>query len=234
KILIDLHTHTIVSGHAYSTVEENIKSAKEKGLKYLGMSEHGPIMPGGAHPFYFSNIFCIPREIDGVNILRGAEANILNENGDIDLSDFDENLDYMIASLHTPCIKHGTIEENTNAVINAMKHKKVKVIGHLDDSRYKVDYEKVVLKAKEENVIFEINNSSLKPQSFRVGAWDNVVILLDMCKKHNVDVIMGSDAHISFDIANLCYSEEIIKKCDFPLELVVNYHEEKIKKYFGV
>ncbi|MFI3209762.1 MAG: PHP domain-containing protein, partial [Peptostreptococcaceae bacterium] len=39
KILIDLHTHTIVSGHAYSTVEENIKSAKEKGLKYLGMSE---------------------------------------------------------------------------------------------------------------------------------------------------------------------------------------------------
>ncbi|MGL6170157.1 MAG: phosphatase, partial [Fusobacteriaceae bacterium] len=66
KTLVDLHTHTVVSGHAYSTLQENILSAKEKGLKYLGMSEHAPEMPGGAHLFYFSNIRVVPREVDGV------------------------------------------------------------------------------------------------------------------------------------------------------------------------
>ena len=39
KPIIDLHCHTIASGHAYSTLKENIDEAKEKGLKYLGVSE---------------------------------------------------------------------------------------------------------------------------------------------------------------------------------------------------
>ena len=56
KALIDLHTHTIVSGHAYSTVKENIEDAIKNGIKYLGLSEHAPAMPGGPHPFYFCNI----------------------------------------------------------------------------------------------------------------------------------------------------------------------------------
>ena len=32
----------------------------------------------------------------------------------------------------------GTKEQNTNAVINAMNHDKVKIVAHLDDSRYEV------------------------------------------------------------------------------------------------
>lgn len=234
KALIDLHTHSIVSGHAYSTVLENIKSANEKGLKYIGLSEHGPMMPGGAHPYYFCNIFCIPKEIDGLRVLKGAEANILNENGDIDLIEIDHHLDYLIASLHPPCIKRGEIDQNTNAVINAMKHNKVKIIGHLDDSRYPVDYEKVVKVAKEENVIFEINNSSLRPTSFREGAWENVGELLKHCKENKVFVVMGSDAHISFDIGNFEYSEKVIEKYEFPKDLVLNYNEEKIKEFFEI
>ena len=39
KALIDLHTHTLVSGHAYSTIKENVKAAKLAGLKYIGLSE---------------------------------------------------------------------------------------------------------------------------------------------------------------------------------------------------
>ena len=33
KALMDLHTHTISSGHAYSTLKENIEEAREKGAK---------------------------------------------------------------------------------------------------------------------------------------------------------------------------------------------------------
>ena len=46
KYLSDLHTHTIVSGHAYTTLLENIDYCSKNGIKILGTSEHGPAMPG--------------------------------------------------------------------------------------------------------------------------------------------------------------------------------------------
>ena len=51
KSIIDLHTHALASGHAYSTVKENIEYAKINGLKYYGLSDHGVTMPGGPHLF---------------------------------------------------------------------------------------------------------------------------------------------------------------------------------------
>lgn len=235
KPFIDLHVHSIVSGHAYSTIDENIKFAKSKNLKYLGMSEHGPSMPAAPHQYYFNNIACIPDEIDGVRIIKGVEANILDTEGNIDIDDdLGYYLNYYIASLHPPCIPYGSKEENTSAVINAMKHKKVKIIGHLDDSRYPVDYEKVVKVAKEEGVIFEINNSSLEPTTFREGAWENVGELLKYCEKYNVKVIFGSDAHICYDICNFSNCEEVVKKYNFNRDLIINYNEEEIIKFFDI
>ena len=123
---------------------------------------------------------------------------------------------------------------STNAVINAMNHEKVKIVAHLDDSRYAVDYEKVVKAAKEKGIVFEINNSSLKPNTFREGAWNNVKELLKYCKKYDVNVIMGSDAHICYDVGNFTYSEKIIQDNDFPKELVINYSEDKIKELLNI
>lgn len=40
NFLSDLHTHSIVSGHGYSTLLENINYCKENGIKILGTSEH--------------------------------------------------------------------------------------------------------------------------------------------------------------------------------------------------
>lgn len=235
KGLIDLHTHTIVSGHAYSTVQENIQSAINNGLKYLGISEHAPNMPGGPHPYYFHNIYCIPKEVDGLKILRGIEANIIDFDGNTDVSDdMLTHIDYMIASLHNPCINAGSKEENTNAILKVMDHPKVKIIGHLDDSRYEVDYERVVKKAKEKNVLLEINNSSLKPTTFRQGAWENLGIMLKLCKEYEVKVVMGTDSHISYDIGKFTYCEKILNDNNFPTHLVINYKEDEIIEFFNI
>lgn len=43
---IDLHTHTIISGHAYSTLKENIEAARARGLEAFAVTDHGPAMPG--------------------------------------------------------------------------------------------------------------------------------------------------------------------------------------------
>lgn len=233
KPIIDLHCHTVASGHAYSTIKENIDEAKVKGLKYLGVSDHAPGMPGSTHPYYFGNLGVIKNEINGINILKGIEANIIDLNGNIDIpEDVVGKLDYVIASFHPPCIKSGNKEENTQAILKVMDNKEVKIIGHLDDSRYPVDYDRVVKKAIETNTLLEINNSSLRPNGFRVGAAENAKQMLELCKKYKAKIILGSDAHIYYQVGSFKNCEKILKEVDFPGNLVVNYNEEYIKEIF--
>ena len=54
--LLDVHTHTIASGHAYNTIMEMAKAGFDKGLKLLGITEHAPMMPGTCHAIYFHNL----------------------------------------------------------------------------------------------------------------------------------------------------------------------------------
>ena len=82
NILLDVHTHTVASGHAYSTIEQMAKMASEKGLKILGITDHGPAIPGACNQMYFKNIKVIPRLMYGVELLIGAEINILDNSGD--------------------------------------------------------------------------------------------------------------------------------------------------------
>ncbi|RDY25181.1 phosphatase [Romboutsia weinsteinii] len=235
KAIIDLHCHTISSGHAYSTLNENINEAVKKGLKYLGISDHACSLPGAPHPFFFHNLHVIPRQVENTKMLRGIEANIIDYDGNIDVEDsVYEKLDYVIASLHSPCIAHGTIEQNTNAILKVMDNPNVKIIGHLDDSRYPVEYESIVKKAKEKNILLEINNSSLSPNSFRQGADKNISTMLKLCKEHGVRVILGSDSHICYTIGVFDNSESALEKEDFPDELVINYNEDQIIEFFKI
>ena len=64
--LLDVHTHSIVSGHAYSSIQEMAVAASEKGLKILGITEHAPELPGACDPIYFRNLHVVPREMYGV------------------------------------------------------------------------------------------------------------------------------------------------------------------------
>ena len=55
EILIDLHNHTIASGHAYSTIQEIAKEASNKGMKYIGITDHGPSLQGAADVWHIWN-----------------------------------------------------------------------------------------------------------------------------------------------------------------------------------
>ena len=61
KPITDLHVHTISSGHAYSTLQEIVLHAKNIGLPMVGISDHAPGMPGGAHLFHFLNMRILPK-----------------------------------------------------------------------------------------------------------------------------------------------------------------------------
>jgi len=191
-------------------------------------------MPGAPHMYYFYNLSVLPREIDGLILLKGVETNIIDYEGNIDMPiDALEKLDYAIASLHPPCIERGTIEENTNAVINAMKNPYVKIIGHPDDSRYPLNYETIVKYAKKYNVALEINNSSLKPISFREGAHENVKSILNLCKEYKVKILFGSDAHFSTAVGEFPHCIDVIEEINFPKDLIINYSKEAINDLIG-
>ena len=229
KYLSDLHTHSIVSGHAYSTLLENINYCAEKGIKILGTSEHAPTMPGAPHYWYFGNMKVVPRVINGVTILRGCEANILDIDGSLDMTDeSSRNLDYMIASFHEPVFKPRSREENTAAIVNVMdKYDKVEILGHLGNPNYELDYEAIVKKAKEKNIMIEINNSSLLGSS-RVGSDVNCKKVALLCREIGTKVILTSDSHINTCIGVFNKGIELLEEIQMPKELVMNDPEKLI------
>lgn len=228
-MLMDLHTHTIASGHGYSTLKENIEVAKERGLKVLGLSEHAPGMPGGPHMMFFWNYKCIPRQYGDLRLMCGVEANICNFEGGLDVDDFTlSRMDYVIASMHTPCLKSGSVEENTRAAIGAMNNPYVTILGHPDDSRFPLDYDLLVREAVKANVVLEVNNSSLHPLAARQGAGENIARMLQKCKEYGCHIILGSDAHICSAVGEFGEAEALLAKLEFPQELVVNLSCEKI------
>jgi putative hydrolase len=102
RLLADLHTHTIASGHAYSTVTELAVAAEARGLELIAVTDHGPTVPQGAHLWYFWNLKVVPSVLNGVRILKGCEANpsLAEENG-IDLPDVVlDKLDFVAVGFH--------------------------------------------------------------------------------------------------------------------------------------
>ncbi|KAB1438047.1 phosphatase [Candidatus Galacturonibacter soehngenii] len=232
KYVLDSHSHTLASGHAYNTIREMACAAKEVGLELLAITEHAPQMPGTCHDFYFSNLKVVSRQMCGVELLLGVELNILDFDGNVDLSnDLLKRMDIVIASMHTPCYPSGTMEENTRAYINVMKNPYVNIIGHPDDNRYPVDMEALVLASKEHRVLLELNNSSLNPNGARQDARGNDITMLTLCKKHQVPIVIGSDAHTDSDVGRHDLAFELIKEVDFPEELIINRSVSELKKY---
>lgn len=225
NICFDLHTHSIMSGHGYSTITEMVAEAQRKGLKTLGITEHAPDFPGSCQPIYFWNLHVVPRQWGDLRLLMGAELNILDTKGTLSA---DENyyqcLDIRIAGIHKLCWNGGTIEANTQGMINAIRNPATDIISHPGDGSADLLFEPIVLAAKETGTLLEINNSSLKPSRGKIEkSIPNNLEILRLCKKYEVPVILGSDAHMHFDIANYELIYPLLAETEFPDELIVNY-----------
>ena len=232
NIELDMHTHTLASGHAFSTIQEMAKAGAEKGLKLLGITEHTPGIPGTCDPIYFRNLHVVPRQMYGIELMLGAEINILDGRGNMDADDdLMRRLDIRIAGIHSLCYEHGTKEENTSGMVQAIRHPYIQIISHPGDGTAALDFEPMVLASKECGTLLEINNSSLKPTRNKVDARDNNLEILRLCKRYEVPVILGSDAHISFDIANYEHLYALLQETEFPEALIVNRSVELFKNH---
>lgn len=233
--LLDVHTHTVASGHAYSSLQEMVRAAADKGLQVLGITEHGPSIPGTCPLLYFRNMHVIPREMFGVRLLMGCEINILDSEGHIDMDDRHlDMLDFRIAGIHEVCWQGGTRDENTEGVLRVIRHPKIHAICHPGDGTAQLHFEPLVLAAKESHTLIEVNNHSMSPHRTKTEARANQLEILRLCKRYDVPVLLGSDAHISFQVADYDRLLPLLAETEFPDDLVINYWPERFFEYIQI
>ncbi len=221
NILVDTHSHTIASTHAYSTVHDYFVQAKVKGMQMFSLTDHGPEMPDSPHPWHFGNRHVMPRIVDNVACLRGIEANIMPPDGGLDVPrGMLPYLDFVIASFHEPVFEPTNRKEHTQALIKTMQTCDVQIIGHPGNPNYPIDVEEVIRAAKDNNVVLEINNSSFTYS--RQGSERHCIEIMEAIDRLDWQVVFSSDAHIAYHLGDYTQSIGHAQGIGFPVERVVN------------
>ena len=232
KYILDTHTHTLACAHAYSTVLENAKHAAERGLALLAITDHAPGMVDSPHLRHFLNCMVLDKNLYGVEMLYGAELDILDYNGKVSMDKgMRRRMDICIASFHSDLLAPGSQKENTRAYLGAMQQYGVAIIGHPEDGRVPVDYEAMAREAKRTDTLLELNNASLKKVGFRKDARENAKTLLSHCEKQGVTIVLGSDAHFATAVGELNMVADLLDEMRFPQELVINTDPERLTQY---
>ncbi len=202
----DLHVHTkATDGH--DSLRAMAEAAKALGLEYLAITEHSRrlTVARGLDPKRLARqceeIDRLNPELDGITLLKGIEVDIL-EDGSLDLPDeVLGRLDLVIGAVHSRF--HLSRAKQTERILRAMDHPHFTMLAHpsgrLIDRRdpYDVDMLRIIRHAKKRGCYLELN------------AHPERLDLLDshcqMAKEEGVLVSVNSDAHSTFDFANLRY-----------------------------
>jgi DNA polymerase (family X) len=217
----DLHMHTTLSdGHA--SIEEMAEAARELGYEYVAITEHsathgfGDDVQADALLRQVEQIRAL--DVEGITVLAGTETNILPD-GSLDYEDeVLEQLDWVIASLHT---SFGLGEEKqTKRMVAAMHHPLVDAIGHptgrLIERReaYALDIDQVVAAAVETGTFLEINANpdrrDLNDVYARAAAEAGAMLVID------------SDAHWPRTLANMRYGVATARRAWLTKDAVAN------------
>ncbi len=226
---VDTHTHTMLSGHAFSTLEENMRAAAAKGLKHLCITDHGPKL-GGSAPYYVSGMYnMLPSCVDGVQMHYGLELNITDFEGGLDLPpERMHTLQFALAGMHEIVIAPKDKEAHTNAYEKALANVHIDAPSHPGSVNFECDIERVVAAAKKYSKLIEINNHSFYVRAANIP---NCVAFAKECMRKGVRVIVSSDAHFSGNIGVVDKAMAMLDSIGFPKELIVNLTAKSFEKY---
>ena len=245
----DYHTHTKYSrhGHGKGTVLENASSALNKGLKQIAITDHG-----FNHMFFGvrrKDIFDVKedilnaKEVTGVDILLGVEANLISKNGDVDVVEQDfEFLDILLMG-HHKMVKMKTFKDrielgyanmfgspyrpseerlnrNTTAFLKALDKYPIDVITHLNYG-CPTDTLAVARMAKEKGTLIELNGK-------RINFTDEEI---ETMASEGVKFIVNSDAHSPERVGECNNALNIIFRLGLPLSQIVNI--DKLPKFIS-
>lgn len=227
---VDTHTHTVISGHAFSTLAENVQAARGKGMYGICLTEHGPNTPNGTPEFIPHSQRMLPDVINGIRVYRGVEANIIDYSGKLDIPDkYLALCEFAIASFHDFALVPGSKEQNTAAYLGALRNPYIDILGHPDDPRVPCDFVALAKEAVKQGKLLEFNNNSLTPH--RPNSKPSLIEFIRVCKEYSVRVCVASDAHFCTMVGNVTPMLQLLQEMDFPLEQIVNYTAESFDSY---
>ena len=246
-LLGDYHTHTKYSRHNHGkgTVLENASVALNKGLKQIAITDHG-----FNHKLFGVRRKDIPnikedilnaKEVTGVDILLGVEANLISCDGKVDVFEQDyEFLDILLMG-HHKIVKMDSIKDkinlglanvlgspyraskerinrNTTAFLKALDKYPIDVITHLNYG-CPTDTLAVARMAKEKGTLIELNGK-------RINFTDEEI---EIMASEGVKFIVNSDAHRPCDVGECNNALNTIFRLDIPRNLIVNV--DKLPKF---
>ena len=214
---VDTHTHTILSGHAWSTLRENCCAARGRGMKGLWLTEHAPGIEGGAPSF-------IPHS-------QGIEVNILDHQNHLDIpEEYLKLCEFVIASIHSHMFPEKMDRAaNTATYLEILKNPYVDIIGHADDPSVPCDFEAIVQEAQHQGKLLELNNNSTT--AHRPGSLPSLKQYILCCKAHSQRVCVASDAHFDTMVGNVAPIMALLDELEFPQQLIVNLRQETFEAY---
>ena len=247
-VLADLHTHTIFSAHAYSTIEECIAAAEKAGMKYLAVTDHyygdGTALDKKNE---VSRLKYLERDInsegDRVYVIGGSEFN---------LGQFPEQweklrrLSWKLIGLHSffMSLYDQTLEGLYQMFRESSDY--FDAFAHIERSLHKIDscrysnqltpeikdfLERVVVLAGEKNIVLELNEASSNRVSS--GTAERQRYWLNIARENGNRVCLGSDAHYSGRIGVFTNTLKLLNETDYPRELVLNFNEDQLQAIIG-
>lgn len=237
EVIADYHTHTIYSD-GKGTMEENVRAALKRGLRTIGISDHGHQHMGFG--MKYDRIQYMREEIDllkekyreeSIEILLGVECNILDDEGSIDMDDrIRPYFDYIMAGYHFGSrpthllrglrnhvnnyirpLKHKEVDYNTRSLIESMRKNRLFVLTHPGD-KGDIDIVEVAKVAVETNTLLEIN---ARHQNLSVEQLQKIQGL-------KVRYIIGSDAHIPKNVGVFDRALERVDEAGIDISNIVN------------
>ena len=222
QMIADLHTHTLCASHAFQTLNEMAAAARQAGYCAMAITDHAPAMPDSPHIWHFANGSALPRNIDGVAMMYGAEVNIMDTKGGLDLSQ--ELLavqDWVVASIHSPCMPGLLTRKEANRIwLSVAENPYVDCIGHSEQENYRYDYDLVTKAFAQNHKVVELNAGSF---AVRKDGIPNMRALLTACLTNGCHIAVDSDAHSAWRLQTALpplYS--LLDELSFPQELIVN------------
>ena len=242
RMIADYHTHTIFS-HGKGTIEDNVKSAIEKGLREIAISDHGP-----GHLTYGVKRSSVPVmrvEIDRLNqvypeiqIYLSVEANVVDRDLGLDVTKDEYDLyDFVIAGYHYGithgyCIpnflyEHGIFRtdgrmrklaaRNTEMYLKSINNNKLKILTHPGD-KGPVYMEEIAKACAKNNVLMEINSrhSHLTVEEIKIAM------------KEDVSFVISSDAHYPEHVGSFKAGLARAKEAGLDLSRIVNIEKVEV------
>lgn len=245
RISCDVHTHSLYSRHAYSTVEENIRVAAERGFELLGITDHFSSMLFDQQTLknfqFFMNTAIWPNTWHGVKLLHGAEIDIVDLNGNLFAHNITVNqgingdklnhprilgdlilstCDYAIASIHSKqWASEATPAQITQMYVNALDNPHILILGHLGRSGLNFDIPALVRECKDRNKLIEMNEATYD-EGNRETAIQRCRKIAETCAELGCKISFGSDAHIATRIADAHSVINMLEEIQFPEELM--------------